>query len=194
MTRVSIFQNFNNPVQTITLQDLVSNIKTGTYQEDVNTIRMAIGMGKPERADELKKNLLAFTPSATYSGGRKKEFIQAYNQIIHLDFDYIDEEDLIQITKQTSSIPYTLACFRSPSGNGLKVFIQVDSLVQHHDLAYKQVQEYYEKQLGINADPKCKDVTRLCFVSFDENAYYNPSAKIFAVNTKVEEKVVNQSL
>ncbi|GEM_PF-3690289 len=57
MTRVSIFQNFNNPVQIITLQDLISNIKTGTYQEDVNTIRMAIGMGKPERADELKKNL-----------------------------------------------------------------------------------------------------------------------------------------
>nr|WP_314545278.1 DUF3987 domain-containing protein [uncultured Empedobacter sp.] len=194
MTRVSIFQNFNNPVQTITLQDLISNIKTGTYQEDVNTIRMAIGMGKPERADELKKNLLAFTPSATYSGGRKKEFIQEYNQIIHLDFDYIDEEDLIQITKQTSSIPYTLACFRSPSGNGLKVFIQVDSLVQHHDLAYKQVQEYYEKQLGINADPKCKDVTRLCFVSFDENAYYNPLATIFAVNTEAKEKVVNQSL
>lgn len=194
MTRVSIFQNFNNPVQTITLQDLISNIKTGTYQEDVNTIRMAIGMGKPERADELKKNLLAFTPSATYSGGRKKEFIQEYNQIIHLDFDYIDEEDLIQITKQTSSISYTLACFRSPSGNGLKVFIQVDSLVQHHDLAYKQVQEYYEKQLGINADPKCKDVTRLCFVSFDENAYYNPLATIFAVNTEAKEKVVNQSV
>lgn len=192
MTRVSIFQNFNNPVQTITLQDLISNIKTGTYQEDVNTIRMAIGMGKPERADELKKNLLAFTPSATYSGGRKKEFIQEYNQIIHLDFDYIDEEDLIHITTQTASIPYTLACFKSPSGNGLKVFIQVDSLLNHHDLAYKQVQEYYEKQLGINADPKCKDVTRLCFVSFDENAYYNPLATIFAVNTKVEEKVVNQ--
>ncbi|MGV0958103.1 BT4734/BF3469 family protein [Empedobacter falsenii] len=192
MTSVSIFQNFNNPVQTITLKDLISNIKTGTYQDDVNTIRMAIGMGKPERADELKKKLLAFTPSATYSGGRKKEFIQEYNQIIHLDFDNIDEEDLIQITTQTASIPYTLACFKSPSGNGLKVFIQVDSLVQHHDLAYKQVQEYYEKQLGINADPKCKDVTRLCFVSFDENAYYNPLATIFAVNTNVEEKAVNQ--
>lgn len=194
MTRVSIFQNFHNPVQTITLQDLISNIKTGTYQDDVNTIRMAIGMGKPERADELKKNLLAFTPSATYSGGRKKEFIQEYNQIIHLDFDNIDEEDLLQITTQTASISYTLACFRSPSGNGLKVFTQVDSLVQHHDLAYKQVQEYYEKQIGINADPKCKDVTRLCFVSFDENAYYNPLATIFAVNTKVEEKGVNQSV
>lgn len=194
MTRVSIFQNFNNPLQIITLQDLISNIKTGTYKEDVNTIRMAIGMGKPERADELKKKLLAFTPSAIYSGGRKKEFIQEYNQIIHLDFDKIDEEDLIQITTQTASIPYTLACFKSPSGNGLKVFIQVDSLLQHHDLAYKQVQDYYEKQLDINADPKCKDVTRLCFVSFDENAYYNPLATIFAVNTKVEEKVVNQSV
>lgn len=192
MTRVSIFQNFNNPVQIITLQDLISNIKTGTYQDDVNTIRMAIGMGKPERADELKKNLLAFTPSATYSGGRKKEFIQEYNQIIHLDFDHIDEEDLLQITTQTASIPYTLACFKSPSGNGLKVFIQVDSLIQHHDLAYKQVQEYYEKQLGINADPKCKDVTRLCFVSFDENAYYNPFATILAIDTKVEEKIINQ--
>ncbi len=32
----------------------------------------------------------------------------------------------------------------------------------------------------------------MCFVSFDENAYYNPLTTIFAINTKVVEKVVNQ--
>ena len=194
MTRVTIFQNFNNPVQEITLQDLINTIKAGNYKDDINTIRMAIGMGKPERADELKKSLLAFTPSATYAGGRKKEFIQEYNQIIHLDFDKIDDEELNQIITQVTSIPYTLAFFKSPSGNGLKVFVQVNSTLEHHELAYKQVQDFYETELGINADAKCKDVTRLCFVSDDEKAYYNPLASIFTINTAIEVKPTNHSV
>ncbi|MBK8311235.1 MAG: hypothetical protein IPL04_10405 [Chitinophagaceae bacterium] len=33
-----------------------------------------------------------------------------------------------------------------------------------------QVQKYYEDATGLKADPSCKDVTRLCFMSHDPNA------------------------
>jgi hypothetical protein len=61
--------------------------------------------------------------------------------------------------------------FISPSGNGLKVFVEVSTELEHHDIAYLQVQKYYEDATGLKADPSCKDVTRLCFMSHDPNAY-----------------------
>ncbi|QYS91094.1 hypothetical protein JJC04_15030 [Flavobacterium covae] len=44
------------PIEDVTLSSIISNIKTGTYHDSINAIRMAKGMGKPERADQLKKN------------------------------------------------------------------------------------------------------------------------------------------
>ncbi|MBL0202208.1 MAG: hypothetical protein IPP81_19230 [Chitinophagaceae bacterium] len=36
--------------------------------------------------------------------------------------------------------PYTFLCFISPSGNGLKVFIEVNTEIGHHDIAYLQAE------------------------------------------------------
>lgn len=78
-------------------------------------------------------------------------------------------------------IPFTYACFTSPSGDGLKIFIKVNTDQETHEQAYKQVQTFYEKEIGIEADPKCKDITRLCFVSNDPNAFLNESASTFEI-------------
>lgn len=69
MTTITTYKNFNIPVEDVSLSSIISNIKTGTYHDSINTIRMAKGMGKLERADQLKKELLAFTPSATFEDG-----------------------------------------------------------------------------------------------------------------------------
>ena len=181
MGKVTIFTNFNMPIEDVTLSSIISNIKTGTYHDSINAIRMAKGMGKPERADQLKKELLAFTPSATFKDGRKKEFLTAYSGFVHLDFDKLTPEELQQAFDLVVKIPFTYACFTSPSGDGLKVFIKVNTEQETHEQAYKQVQVFYEKEINIEADPKCKDITRLCFVSNDTNAFLNESASTFSI-------------
>ena len=181
MTTITTYKNFNIPIEDVTLSSIISNIKSGTYHDSINTIRMAKGMGKPERADQLKKKLLAFTPSATFKDGRKKELLTAYSGCVHLDFDKLTPEELQQAFDLVVKIPFTYACFTSPSGDGLKVFIKVNTDQDTHEQAYKQVQAYYEKEIGIDADPKCKDITRLCFVSNDPNAFLNESASTFEI-------------
>ncbi|MBL0305721.1 MAG: DUF3987 domain-containing protein [Chitinophagaceae bacterium] len=79
----------------------------------------------------------------------------------------------MQPFKVIAAIPYTFICFISPSGNGLKVFIEVNTGAEHHDTAYQQVMEYYQNATGLKADVKCKDITRLCFVSHDPQLYKN---------------------
>ncbi|MBK9798524.1 MAG: DUF3987 domain-containing protein [Bacteroidetes bacterium] len=98
-------------------------------------------------------------------------FLEMYSGFVHLDFDKLTPEQLQTAFAIISKISYTSLCFISPSGNGLKVFVEVSTELEHHDIAYLQVQKYYEDATGLKADPSCKDVTRLCFMSHDPNAY-----------------------
>ena len=107
--------------------------------------------------------------------------MEQYSGFIHLDFDKLTPEQFAEAFKIICSIPYTFLCFRSPSGNGLKVFVEVNTGAEHHDIAYKQVQQFYEEKLGIASDPKCKDITRLCFMSHHPELYKNLSNEKFEI-------------
>lgn len=181
MASSTLFKKFNQPIENKAILLITKDIAEGKYKDLVEPIRMAIGMGKADRVDRLKKDLPAFTPSGIFEGGRKMEYLKMYSGFVHLDFDKLSPEELAKAKSQVQELPTTFACFTSPSGNGLKVFIEVDSTVEHHSVAYKQVQEHYEQYLGIEADPKCKDVTRLCFVSHDTEAYRNIQNEKFKV-------------
>ena len=96
-----------------------------------------------------------------------------------MDFDNVLETELEELKRSVNSCPYTLASFISPSGQGLKVFSLVDSNACNHTDAYIQVANYYRDLTGIEYDSKCKDITRLCFVSYDPELFYNEDAKVF---------------
>ncbi len=171
----SVFQGFNNPIELCTLSDIAKDIIRGKYRDEVEKIRTLTQQGLKEEADKLKKQLLAFTPSAAFVGGRKIDNIVIYTKFIVLDLDKLEPDQLEQAFYLASNIPYTYCCFRSPSGNGLKILVEVTSNLDQHTLAYNQVADYYEENLQQKIDRSGKDVTRLCFMSFDENAYESES-------------------
>lgn len=177
----TVFSGFNQPVEDRSLIAIMNDIRNGKYKSDIERVRSCIASGDTEKADQLKKKLPAFTPSGTFVGGRKLELLKQYNGFVHLDFDKLKPEQLKDAFQLISQIPFTFACFRSPSGNGLKVFIEVNTTAEKHDIAYRQVQTYYETWLNIPSDPKCKDVTRLCFVSDDPDLFLNPDNQKFDV-------------
>lgn len=171
MASSTIFRNFTIPVEKKSLLLIGKDIISDKYKTEVEEIRNLIAQGNKEAANEKKKTLLAFTPSAVFSEKRQMPFLEMYSGFVHLDFDKLTPEQLQTAFAIISKISYTSLCFISPSGNGLKVFVEVSTELEHHDIAYLQVQKYYEDATGLKADPSCKDVTRLCFMSHDPNAY-----------------------
>jgi len=171
MASSTIFKNFTIPVEKKSLLLIGKDIISDKYKTEVEEIRNLIAQGNKEAANEKKKTLLAFTPSAVFSEKRQMPFLEMYSGFVHLDFDKLTPEQLQTAFAIISKISYTSLCFISPSGNGLKVFVEVSTELEHHDIAYQQVQKYYEDATGLKADPSCKDVTRLCFMSHDPNAY-----------------------
>lgn len=171
MASSTIFRNFTIPVEKKSLLLIGKDIISDKYKTEVEEIRNLIAQGNKAEADNKKKQLLAFTPSAVFSEKRQMPFLEMYSGFVHLDFDKLTPEQLQTAFAIISKISYTSLCFISPSGNGLKVFVEVSTALEHHDIAYLQVQKYYEDATALKADPSCKDVTRLCFMSHDPNAY-----------------------
>jgi hypothetical protein len=184
--KVSVYQNFAAKLESRSFMEIFQAIKSGTYEADINSIRYAIHKGDNPRADKIKNGLLAFTASGTFGASRTKANITTYSQIIGLDFDHIPVCEISQVVTMVNECEYTFASFISPSGEGIKVFIKIDSNAEQHTIAYNQVANFYKNSTGFDFDSKCKDITRLCFVSYDTNLYLNESATIFLVQEEVK--------
>ncbi len=181
MASSTIFKNFTAPVEKKSLILIANDIASGKYKAEVEEIRALLEQGKTEEAANKKKQLLAFTPSAVFSEKRQMPFLEVYSGFVHLDFDKLTPEQLDAAFKVIAEISYTFLCFISPSGNGLKVFIEVNTEIEHHDMAYLQVQKFYEEVTGLKADQSCKDITRLCFMSYHPSLFKNIKNEKFIV-------------
>ena len=67
---VSVFKDFVNKVEDKPLVKILNDIKIGTYKKEIEVIRALMRKGSDEdikQAELLKKRLLGFTASGTFS-------------------------------------------------------------------------------------------------------------------------------
>jgi len=183
---VTIFKNFNEVVEHKTISTILEEIKTGKYRPGIIYLRKSLAENKTEAYNKAKKSLAAFTPSGKFVGGRKLEFLANYSSCIILDIDKLSAADLQNAKHLANQSEFTFASFISPSGNGLKILVKINSDKANHKEAFLLVQAHYESILKLEIDKSGKDVTRLCFYSWDENLYLNENSKTFVTLGAVE--------
>jgi len=181
---ITIFKNFNEVVEHKTIATILEEIKTGKYKPGIIYLRKSLAEKKEEAYNKAKKSLPAFTPSGKFVGGRKLEFLTEYSKFIILDIDKLSTTDLQKSKSIAAQSEFTYACFISPSGNGLKILVKIDTPKTEHKETFLKVQAHYENILKLEIDKSGKDLTRLCFYSWDENLYQNENATVFASETK----------
>ena len=183
----TIFKNFNEVAEQKDILKILSDIKTGVYQNAITYLRKSLADDKKEAAERAKKSLPAFTPSATFNGGRKMEFLTNYNALMVLDIDKLEKEKLQQCKTKIRMEDFVFASFVSPSGNGLKIFVKVSTDKEQHKETFLKLQRYFEELLQVEIDKSGKDITRLCFFSFDPELYLNENASTFGCHSKQRE-------
>lgn len=163
------------------LFEIYDFIMEGKYKNEIEKIRLLFKKGKKKEADKLKNELPGFTTSGIFDTDRRKENLIKYYGLMVLDIDKLEsEEEVEQIKEKARNMPETKMAFVSPSGLGLKIIVETNNTdVERHTEVYKELVEYYEKALEVELDSQTCDVARLCFFSYDENAYYNIDSKIF---------------
>ncbi|GGC89219.1 hypothetical protein GCM10011508_15640 [Flavobacterium lutivivi] len=182
---VTIFKNFNEVVEHKTIATILEEIKTGKHKPGIIYLRKSLAEKKEEAYNKAKKSLPAFTPSGKFVGGRKLEFLTEYSKFIILDIDKLSTNDLQKSKSIAAQSEFTYACFISPSGNGLKILVKIDTPKTEHKETFLKVQAHYESILKLEIDKSGKDLTRLCFYSWDENLYLNENASTFVTSNEV---------
>lgn len=190
----TIFKNFNEVTEQKDILKILSDIKTGVYQNAITYLRKSLAVDKKEAAERAKKSLPAFTPSATFNGGRKMEFLTNYNALMVLDIDKLEKEKLQHCKTKIRMDDFVFASFVSPSGNGIKIFVKVSTDKEQHKETFLKLQRYFEELLQVEIDKSGKDITRLCFFSYDPELYLNENAEVFASGAKQSVQTDSQTV
>ena len=169
------FSGLNN--RKVEILKVLNEIKTERWKKEITEIRNHINNGDSKKADYIKKTLPAFTVSATFKENRKKKNIESYSNLLHLDYDYVD--NVIELKAKVVSIPFTYAAFISPSGKGLKVLVKSNNNLSTHTFSFNRLKEHYDGIVGVTSDNSIKDILRLCFISYDPDLYINEDAEVF---------------
>ena len=176
--KTTIFSNFNEREGNYDLAIVLKAIKEGRLEHQITQLRNSTSEEEKRR---IKNSLPAFTPSVVLNNGRKFTDGDSYNGLIHLDYDKLD--DVARAKEKIKSLDYTYTSFLSPSGDGIKVFVRVNSQMEQHKDAFNILRNYYDKAVGRESDKSIKDLTRLCFFSFDPGLYLNEESEIFDYKT-----------
>ena len=152
--------------KTIHLQDVLRDIQGGRYKTEVEKIRNSLNSGTNVAA-ELKKRLPGIMFSGLFSK-RSAEGLKAKSGLICADLDKVENIEAVRVKIQRD--PHALAVFVSPSGTGLKVLLRIDPERSHLE-SFTATERYFLKTFGLELDKFCKDVCRLCFVSYDPKLF-----------------------
>jgi len=184
-SKVTIFQNiketdtpFHREVGVI-----LERIKNGSSKKLVKNIRTT--KDKNER-NELKKKLPALCFSGVFNK-RKDSALVEHSGLICLDFDgYEKQKLLLEHKEKLTKDSYVYSVFISPSGNGLKVLVKIPANPDNHVNYFNSLEKYFDSPYF---DKMCKNVSRVCYESYDPLIYTNENSKLWDT---ISEKEYNE--
>lgn len=183
---VSMYKNSSdNEGVDVDHKKVLKAIEQGRYREDIQNLRLLLQNGEAERYAESKRSL----PSVTFAGTfhkRAMDSLKEYSGIVVIDIDKLNESQLKSYRAAFASDPYIYSFFISPGGEGLKVLVKVDSPPEKHLNAFLELEEYFKSTYAIAVDKSGKDISRLCYVSYDPEIYINENP----VTVHIEYKVI----
>lgn len=153
---------------TVGFRAVMEDIRSGRWSKLVEGVRAAYDTGGKEAATEPKKHLPGVLFSGTFSHRAASALLQ-HSGLICVDLDGLDGMTE-RVKEKIVAEPHTLAAFVSPTGSGLKVVYRVDPKRPHKE-SYLAAEEFVKASFGLEIDAACKDVSRICFVSHDPEAF-----------------------
>lgn len=164
------------PHKAVSLLDAYHYI-VGDYAKE-RTQKYRAMLVEPQRATAQIRQFKAAnfdycTFSGTFSTRSDKALIQ-HSGLLCVDFDHLtDVSALFQCLLKDEYFD-TQLLFRSPSGDGLKWIIPIDTTTATHADFFRAVAAYIQQTYTVEADKSGRDISRACFLPHDPQAFINP--------------------
>lgn len=159
------------PHKNITLADAYNYISRPYAKDRTEKLR---SLSDARRARNYKA---AHFDYCTFSGtfeSRSDKALVDHSGYLCIDFDHLtDVKGTFEMLLGDRYFE-TQLLFRSPSGDGLKWVISINTAEVSHEEYFNAVANYLKRTYGLEADKSGKDVSRACFLPYDPEAYINP--------------------
>ena len=188
---VTIFQSIRD-TDTPFFRDvhvILERIKDGAGATKDLVKKIRLEKRKPER-QELKKLLPAICFSGTFNKRTDVSLLQ-HSGLICLDFDgYTKQKELLQDKENLSKNKYVFSVFISPSGNGLKVLVKIPADAENHTSFFNSLEKHFNSDYF---DKTSKNLSRVCYESYDPLIYVNENSSIWDVIEEPEYTEVSRA-
>ena len=113
----------------------------------------------------------------TFSGvftTRNDKALVKHSGLLCVDFDHLQNVELLRNQLLQDEYFDTQLLFVSPSGDGLKWIISIDTATTQHGDYFVAVANYIKQAYHVEVDKSGKDISRACFLPHDPQAFINP--------------------
>jgi hypothetical protein len=156
------------PVALSTYEQIFEEIRTKPHpvQDEIRQLQQSDDGVNELAIENLKKTQCpGITGSGTFAQ-RGNKYIIAHSGVLILDFDDLGDR-LSDVRTKLLNDPHVWAVWISLRGVGLKAAVLIPADAQRHRQSFQVAKTYFEVLTDAKVDPKCKDVSRLCFISYD---------------------------
>lgn len=180
---------------TVTLVDLINAIRSDEFAPRVLSIRQQLADGHKLEAENLKRALPCVSLSGCVVGKRKKASEEGrfnHSGLLQIDLDAKDNIgwSIAEMRRVLIEDEHIIAVFNSPSGAGVKGIARIQPNPILHKESFLAAEQHFAEK-GLSIDQSCKDPIRLCFVSYDPDAWMRDGeATIIQPLAKVEQTLI----
>jgi len=176
--QVTVFRDLFNATDVpyiVPIDKIIRRTKEGSSKENIEKVRLS----KSEKEkNKLKKKLPAILFSGEFSQ-RNKDGCTEHSGLMITDFDkFPSKDEYIRMWDLLKKNEHIFFMFRSPSGNGIKAVVRIPQTDKFdHERYFKSFNDEFQYDYF---DPNNCDISRVCFESYDPDAYVNKESTIFS--------------
>lgn len=157
----------------VKLAEFVTAIRNGHWRTQVEDYRKLMELDRPTEAERIKKGMPGVVVAGVCEGGHSKANFRQFSGFLMIDIDHY-EGDIDELKRRVQSFPWVKSEWTSISGKGIKVVVRLDTDTkeEYEKQAYPVVARYVGRMLEVPVDMHCRDLSRMCYASFDPDAYW----------------------
>ena len=162
------------PLTTLSLAEVAAIVKSRKLEPQ--TLQLRTIKDHEEARCYKGSNFPYVTPAGVFTYCNDQSMVK-HSGVLCMDIDHV--EDVDGLKQQLIADPRfkTLMAFRSPSGDGLKWFIEIDLTRCNHRQWFDAIRNYLMSIYSLSpkqADPSVRNESRACFLCYDPEVYVNP--------------------
>ena len=199
MGKVTIVKNYRNieTLRTLELEEVIRSIQSCDYREEVDAVRYIMLVtelkrqedGSVDGANNFTNKIPRVCFASEIENRNRQRVRKGYNGLVLLEVNNLSSyEEAVAVRQGASLMPQTLLAFVGASGLSVKIVCRGEMLgtgslptdeedIQRFHLnLYEKARLAYNAQLGLIVDKLEPRLDRTCYLGYDPQLVYNPTA------------------